>query len=312
MRQILIVWFSVVLLWGCNRRNESASNAPTVGLVLMTLNNPFFVDMEAGAQQAARELGVNLIVQAPEREMDVEKQLQIVENFIQRRVDAICISPSGSKEIIPAIVKANAANIPVLIVDSRVDETLLRQAGGHIVTYIGSDNYEGGRLAGEYLIKSLNGKGKIAILEGIPGHETGDKRIQGFHAALDSARGIEVVASQTANWMRDQGFSVFQNILESQPQVEALFAVNDIMALGAVEAIELAGRTGEILVVGFDAVDDARETIRAGKMAASIAQHPAEMGRLAVENALRVINGESIPKYIPVKIELITKENVGS
>jgi ribose transport system substrate-binding protein len=309
MRKALRFIFAItVLLPGCQRGADT--NSPSVGLVLMTLNNPFFVDMQSGAEEAATRLGVNLIVQAPDREMDVEKQLQIVENLIQRRVDAICIAPSGSKEIIPAIVKANAANIPVLIVDARIDEGLLAEAGGKIATYIGSDNFEGGRLAGEHLAKLLNGNGRIAILEGIPGHETGDKRLWGFHAAIDSATGIEVVASQSANWMRDQGFNVFQNILESQPEVDGMFAVNDIMALGAVEAIELAGRTGEILVIGFDAVDDAREAIRAGRMAASIAQHPAEMGRLAVENAIRVVKGGSIPEYVAVKIELITNENV--
>jgi len=277
---------------------------------MKTLNNPFFIDMQRGAEEAAKRLQVNLIVQAAEREVDAEKQLQIIENMIQRKVDAICVTPSGSREIVAAIVKANRAGIPVLVVDTRVDATVLEEAGGQVATFIGSDNFEGGRIAGEYIVERLEGRGKIAILEGIPGHETGDSRLSGFHHAVDNKPEIEIVASQTANWERDQGFNVFQNILQSHPGVQALFACNDMMALGAIEAIAAAGKTGEIFIVGFDAVEDGREAIRNGTMAGSVAQHPYDMGKLAVENAFRLINGETISDYIPVRIELITRENL--
>ena len=302
---IFIITLGLMVLFACQRGER---DAPTIALVVKTQNNPFFVDMENGAKEAAAKLGVNLVVQAAEREVDVEKQMQIIENLIQRRVNAICVSPSGSKEIVPAIVKANKAGIPVLIIDSGVDEETLKWAGGYIATFIGSDNFEGGKLAGEYIIKKLSGKGKVAILEGIPGHETADARRDGFQKAIDKAMGIEIAVSQVANSERDKGFNVFQNILQSHPEVQALFATNDMMALGAVEAIAAAGRTGEIIVVGFDAVDDARQAIQKGQMHGSIAQFPAEMGRLAVENAVRLINGENIPDYIPVKIELVTAQ----
>ncbi len=302
---IVIITLGLMVLFACQRGER---DAPTIALVVKTQNNPFFVDMENGAKEAAAKLGVNLVVQAAEREVDVEKQMQIIENLIQRRVNAICVSPSGSKEIVPAIVKANKAGVPVLIIDSGVDEETLKRAGGYIATFIGSDNFEGGKLAGEYIIKKLSGKGKVAILEGIPGHETADARRDGFQKAIDKAMGIEIAVSQVANSERDKGFNVFQNILQSHPEVQALFATNDMMALGAVEAIAAAGRTGEIIVVGFDAVDDARQAIQKGLMHGSIAQFPAEMGRLAVENAVRLMNGENIPDYIPVKIELVTAQ----
>ena len=302
---IFIITLGLMVLFACQRGER---DAPTIALVVKTQNNPFFVDMENGAKEAAAKLGVNLVVQAAEREVDVEKQMQIIENLIQRRVNAICVSPSGSKEIVPAIVKANKAGVPVLIIDSGVDEETLKRAGGYIATFIGSDNFEGGKLAGEYIIKKLSGKGKVAILEGIPGHETADARRDGFQKAIDKAMGIEIAVSQVANSERDKGFNVFQNILQSHPEVQALFATNDMMALGAVEAIAAAGRTGEIIVVGFDAVDDARQAIQKGLMHGSIAQFPAEMGRLAVENAVRLMNGENIPDYIPVKIELVTAQ----
>jgi ribose transport system substrate-binding protein len=194
--------------------------------------------------------------------------------------------------------------------DTRVDSTTLMKANGKVFTYIGSDNFEGGRIAGQFIAEKLNGKCNVAILEGIPGHETGDARLRGFHHAIADFPEIKVVASQTANWERDQGFNVFQNILQSHPEVEALFACSDLMALGAIEAIAAASKTGEIFVVGFDAINDGRDAIKDGKMVASVAQHPYDMGRLAVENAVKVLNGENIPDYLPVAIGLITKENV--
>ena len=297
---------------GCQRGAEaSKTDQTTIALVMKTLNNPFFINMQNGAEEAAGKLGVRLLVQAAEREVDVEKQMQIIENLIQRKVAAICVTPSGSKEIVPAIVKANEAGIPVLIIDTRVDAATLAEAGGRIATFIGSDNVEGGRIAGQYIADRLGNNGKVAILEGIPGHETGDARLNGFHQVIDRIEGIEIITSQTANWERDQGFTVFQNILQSHPDVEALFTCNDLMALGAVEAISAAGRTGELLVVGFDALIDARDAIAAGTMDGSIAQHPEDMGRLAVEYANKLLQGETIPDHIPVRIELITADNLG-
>lgn len=310
MTKIAAIAGLVLLLAGCQRGEKQTDNGPTIALVMKTLNNPFFIDMQNGAEQAAKALNVNLLVQAAEREVDVEKQMQIIENLIQRKVDALCVTPSGSKEIVPAIIKANQMGIPVLILDTRVDSLTLAQAGGKVATFIGSDNFEGGKIAGEFLVKRLRGQGKVAILEGIPGHETGDSRLRGFHQVVDRVPGIEIVTSQTANWERDQGFNVFQNILQSHPNVQALFACSDLMALGAIEAIAAVGKTDEIVVVGFDAVSDAREAIAKDLMAGSVAQFPSEMGRLAVENAKRLIDGESIPEYIPVNITLITKENL--
>jgi len=299
-----------VFLFGCGRREKGDSAKPTIALALKTLNNPFFIDMEKGGRQAAAKLPINLVVQGGEREMDVEKQMQIVENLIQRGVDAICLVPTGSKEIVPAIVKANRANIPVLILDNKVNDETLAAAGGHIASYIGSDNIEGGRIAGRYLAGKLGGRGKVAILEGVPGQEAGDQRLAGFLDILNAYPGIEVVASQTANFERGRAFNVFQNILQSHPEVDALFSCSDNMALGAIEAITAAGRGGDIMVVGFDAIDDARLAIKKGTMEGSLAQYPSEIGRLGIEYAYKLLNGETIPKYVPTKIEMITKQSL--
>ena len=305
---ILLGFLSLTFL-SCQRGAEQAGSAPRIALVLKTLNNPFFIDMQKGAEEAAKKLGVNLIVQAAEREVDVEKQMQIIENLIQTKVAALGVTPSGSREIVPAIEKANRAGIPVVIVDTRVDPKTMGESKGKIATFIGSDNYEGGKLAGEFIAKKLGGKGKVAILEGIPGHETGDSRLKGFREAIKATPGIEIVASQTANWERDQGFNVFQNILQSHPEVQAVFACSDLMALGAVEAIAAAKKTGQIAVVGFDASDEARKAVLNGTMDATVAQSPATMGAMAVENAYHLIKGEPVKEEYVVPIKLITKEN---
>jgi ribose transport system substrate-binding protein len=277
-----------------------------VALVLKTLNSPFFIEMQRGAEEAARRAGVDLVVQAAEREIDVEKQMQIIENLIETKIKALLVTPSGSREVVPALLKANAAGIPVVVVDTRVDPAAASEAGVRIASFVGSDNYEGGRLAGRHLLALTGGKARVAVLEGIPGHETGDSRLRGFREAVAASPGIVVVASQPANWERDLGFNVFQNLLQAHPDLEAVFACNDMMALGAVEAIAAAGKTGKIRVIGFDAVEDARQAIATGAMAASVAQKPAEMGRLAVETAARLLKGESVPADQRVAIELVT------
>ena len=278
--------------------------------MLKTLNSPFFNDMQRGAQAAATRLGVDLVVQAADREVDVERQMQIVENLLQTGVQALCLTPSGSREVVPAVVKANRANIPVVIVDTKLDKAAAAEAGAKIVSFIGSDNYEGGRIAARFVVEASKGKANVAVLEGIPGHDTGDSRLRGFRDGIKDTPGVKIVASQTANWERDQGFNVFQNMLQAHPDIDTLFACNDMMALGAAEAIRAAGKTGSIRIVGFDAVEDARKAIRDGSMLASVAQFPDEMGRIAVENAVHAIKGEPVEPDAKVRIELITKENM--
>src|SRR6266545_2485712 len=271
-RTVLAVLGAAGLL-GCHR-GEAPREAgpPRVALVLKTLNSPFFIDMQRGAQEAAARLKVELVVQAADREVDVEKQMQIIENLIQTGVKALCVTPSGSKEIVPALVKANRAGIPVVVLDTRVDPKAAAEAGLLTDSFVGSDNYEGGRIAGAHLLAITGGKARVAILEGIPGHETGDSRLKGFRDAVKDAPGIRVLASQTANWERDQGFTVF----------------------------------------GFDAVEDARKAIATGAMVASVAQFPSEMGRIAVESAAKLLRGEKPPADQRVRIELVTKDNLAA
>jgi ribose transport system substrate-binding protein len=311
MKQTLCLMLILAASVSCNRGgpDTASGDRQSVALVLKTLNHPFFVDMRRGAQEAADKLGVRLQVQAAEREIDVEKQMQIVENLIQTGIGALAITPSGSREIVSALVKARDAKVPIIVVDTRVDAQAASAAGVTTETFVGSDNYEGGQLAGRYVVKTSGGKARVGILEGIPGHETGDSRLRGFREAVNGQPGISIVASQPANWERDQGFNVFQNMLQAHPDIDTVFAASDLMALGAIEAIAAAGKTGKIRVVGFDALDDAKKAIAAGTMDASVAQFPYEMGRVAVESAVKVMRGEKLPPDINVKLELVTKEN---
>ncbi len=305
--------FGAFGIFGCQRQDSGRTNkTPVIALVMKTLNHPYFLDMRRGASEAAQNHNIQLVVQAAEREIDAEKQMQIIENLIQRRVSVLCISPSGSKEIVPVIIKANRARIPVLIVDTRVDSAVLQEASGYIEGFVGADNYKGGQLAGKYLANQLDGKGKVAILEGIPGHETGDSRLRGFHQIIQNYPGIQIVSSQTANWERAQGYSVFQNVLQAHPNVDALFSCSDMMALGAIEAIAESGKTGTIKVVGFDASLEARNVVEKGLMLATVAQFPFDMGKRVIENAVLILQGQRIDKDIEIPIQLVTKEELGT
>ncbi len=274
----------------------------TLGLALSTLNNPFFVDLRDGAQAAADAAGAKLVV--VDAQDDPGKQASAIEDLIQSKVSALLINPTDADAIVPSIEAANEAGIPVFTVDRSA-------AGGEVVSHIASDNVAGGRMAAEFLCNALGGEGKVVELEGIPGTSAARDRGKGFNEYMsENCPGIEIVARQTANFNRAEGLTVFENILQAQPEIDGVFAHNDEMILGAIEAAEAAGRADEIVFVGFDAIDDAIQAIKEGKLAATVAQQPAEMGRLAVETAVKYLNGEDVPEYIPVDLALVTADTV--
>ncbi len=272
-----------------------------LGLSLSTLNNPFFVTLKEGAERAAAQYGVKLIV--VDAQDDPAKEAANIEDLIQKKVSALLINPTDTKAVVPSIQKANQAGIPVFTVDRAAE-------GGEIVSHIASDNVAGGQMAAEFLCKALNGKGNVVELEGIPGTSAARDRGKGFNDYLkEKCPGLEVVARQPADFNRAKGLQVFENILQAQPQIDGVFAHNDEMVLGAIQAAEAAGRTG-IIFVGFDAIDDAVKAVKEGKLAATVAQQPAEMGRLAVEMAVKYLRGEKVEKFIPVPLSLVTKDTV--
>ncbi|PNS38272.1 D-ribose ABC transporter substrate-binding protein [Mesotoga sp. B105.6.4] len=290
MKKLLVITFVLVVasafLFGATYR---------IGLSLSTLNNPFFVTLRDGALEAAAGLGIEVIVS--DGRDNPAKQLSDIEDFVQQKLNLIIINPTDSDAIVTAVEEANKAGIPVITVDRGAN-------GGKVVAHIASDNVAGGIMAGEYVAMLLNGKGNVVELEGIVGTSAARDRGQGFGAAISKYPGIKIVAKQVANFNRAEGLVVIENILQANPNIDAVFAHNDEMALGAIEAIKAAGLLDKIKVVGFDAIDDAVAAVNAGEMAATVAQQPFVMGQLAVVKAFEYLTIGTI--YIPVDLQLVT------
>ena len=279
---------------GENNTNTNKEGSITVGLSVSTLNNPFFVTLSEGAKAKAEELNINLsVVNASD---DTAKQASDIEDLISKNVQVIIVNPVDSDAVAPAVESAIAANIPVIALDRIVN-------GVEVTTQISSDNVAGAKMAGEYLIELVGENSKVAELIGIPGASATIDRGKGFHEAADNK--LNIVASQTANFNRAEGLTVMENILQANPDIKGVFAHNDEMALGALEAIQAAGK--DISIVGFDATDDAVLAIKEGSMKATVAQKPNLMGAIAVETALKIINGETVEKSIPVEVSLINQ-----
>ncbi|HSO11147.1 MAG TPA: ribose ABC transporter substrate-binding protein RbsB, partial [Anaerolineales bacterium] len=291
-----------LLLSACGGAATAQPTEKTIGLVLSTLNNPFFVTLRDGAQKAADTAGVKLVI--VDAQDDSAKMTAGIEDLITKKVSALLINPTDSDAVVPAIQKANEAGIPVFTVDRGAN-------GGTVAAHIASDNVAGGAMAAEFLCKAIGGKGNVVELQGIAGTSAARDRGQGFNDYMAAnCKDAKVVAQQTANFNRDEGLSVFENILQAQPEIAAVFAHNDEMILGAIQAAEAAKRTG-IVFVGFDAVDDAVQAVKDGKLAATVAQQPAEIGRLGVETAVKALNGEKVDASIPVALSLVTAESIG-
>ncbi|MGE4266742.1 MAG: ribose ABC transporter substrate-binding protein RbsB [Deferribacterales bacterium] len=267
----------------------------TVGLVVSTLNNPFFVTLKDGAVGEAKKAGINLIVL--DSQNDPAKEIANVEDLLSKGVAAILINPTDSDAVGNAIKMANRAKIPVITLDRGAN-------AGTVVSHIASDNVAGGKMAGQYIAEKLGKKGNVVELEGIPGTSAARDRGKGFNEALKGTS-IKVVARQAADFDRTKGLNVMENILQSQPKIDAVFAHNDEMALGAMRAISAAKKN--IMVVGFDATDDAVKAVKDGKMAATVAQQPAFIGAKGVETAKAVLEGKKVQAYVPVGLKLIVK-----
>ena len=265
------------------------------GLSISTLNNPFFVALKEGAEAKAAELGVTLMVM--DSQDDPAKEAVNLEDMIQEEVDAILVNPTDADAVVPSIMKANAKGIPVFTIDRGA-------AGGEVVSHVASDNVAGGKMAAEFLLEMIGGSGKVVELEGIAGTSAARDRGTGFNDVVGMNSGVEVVARQTANFNRAEGLSVFENILQAQPDIAGVFAHNDEMILGAIEAARAAGREG-IVFVGFDAVDDAVAAVKDGSLAATVAQQPGKIGSLGVDTAYNFLKGESVSKNIPVDLALV-------
>lgn len=305
-KKILAVLMAATMVFGmaaCGGSSNDAGSAAAggeaagsgaIGLAVSTQNNPFFVTLVEGAQAAADAAGVELVV--TDAGDDAAKQTNDVDDLISKNVSVLIVNPVDSDAIAPAVEDAIAAGIKVIAVDRAVN-------GVDVDCQIASDNVAGAEMATEYL-KSIIGDGaKVAELQGTTGASATIDRGQGFHNIADGS--MDVVASQTASFDRAEGLTVMENIIQSNGDLQGVFAHNDEMALGAIEAIEASGK--DIKIVGFDATDDGVAAVKAGKMAATVAQQPDKMGSTAVETAIKLINGETVEKSIPVEVTLVTE-----
>jgi len=305
---LIIVTIIILCITGLSIAN--AKEKMVIGFIPMTMANEYFVTMVNAAKIEAEKQGVELLVQAGQRHGSADEQLRIIEDMIIREVDAICVVPSSSTGLISAIKKAQKAGIPVVNIDTAIDSKAVAEAGLDPVPYIGTNNYDGAKMGGEYAIEILKISGsKVAILTGITGQQNAADRKNGFRDAV--AGKVEIVAEQTANWEVEQGYNVFQNILQANPDISFVFASNDNMGLGAGRAIKEAGRD-DIIVMGYDAVSAALTAVEEGSMAATVAQFPAEMGIEGVRAAIKLIGGGSIPNITYTKTEVIDSSNVAS
>jgi ribose transport system substrate-binding protein len=304
----LFLTLLMVVLAGCSTKaptsssdkdspKEEKSDQLKVGLSISTLNNPFFVSLKEGAEKEANSQGAEIIT--VDAQNDSAKQVSDIEDLIQKGVNVLIVNPADSDAIKAAIESANNANIPVITVDRSAN-------GGTVVSHIASDNVAGGQMAGDFILEKLGKKGKVVELEGIPGSSAARERGEGFHKAIDGEADIQVVAKQAADFDRAKGLTVMENILQGNKDIQAVFAHNDEMALGAFQALEAAGLK-DVIVVGFDATDDAVKAVNDGKMGATVAQKPEEIGKNGVQTAMKVFKKESVEKFVPVSLELIKK-----
>jgi ribose transport system substrate-binding protein len=262
--------------------------------------NPFWASVEQGAKDAAAELGVNLVILSPPQESDVMAQVAQIEDQIAKGVDGIAIAPTDPNAVAPILDDAMAAGVPVVYIDTNgINDG---------VTFIGTNNINGAALAAQYICDNIPSGSDVAILQGMITQTTGQHRAEGSNKGL-TACGMNIVAELPANWDTAKGMSVMEDIITGNPNIKAVFASNDNMGLGAIEALKNADMLDDVIVVGFDANPDAAASVAAGEMSATIAQFSYNMGYMGVENALKLANGETIPDNIDTGTVLVTKEN---
>ncbi|UNK52382.1 ribose ABC transporter substrate-binding protein RbsB [Rahnella aceris] len=290
----LAVWVSAAAITASFSANVLAKD--TIALVVSTLNNPFFVSMKDGAQKEADKLGYNLIVL--DSQNNPAKELANVQDLTVRGTKLMLINPTDSDAVGNAVAMANQAKIPVITLDRQATK-------GVVASHVASDNAFGGKMAGDYIAKKLGENAKVIELEGIAGTSVARERGKGFAQAAEKHH-FQILASQPADFDRTKGLNVMQNLLTAHQDVQAVFAQNDEMALGALRALQTAGKT-DVLVVGFDGTDDGIKAVNSGKMGATVAQRPEQIGVIGVQTADKVLKGEKVPAVIPVDLKLVAQ-----
>lgn len=275
----------------------------TIGSVMKNLANEFWIALDDGYQNKAEEYGITVDSQATRTETDLQAQLAILEAMMSKDYDAYLLSPLSNENLDTVVPQIKAQGLPIVNVNCE----FVSDAD----VFVGSMQLDIGRLAGEYVAEKLGGEGKVAIIEGIPGSYTSTSRVQGFREVIESNYpGIEIVASQPADYEREKGMNVATNILNANPDLDAIYGCNDNMALGAIEAVRTMGKLGEILVIGIDGTPGAYESVAKGELTGTIDQFPTRTGEIAVEVLFRLLEGQNIPRVVSTPIMMIDASNI--
>jgi len=298
MKKFVVVLLVIGLTAGLAfARGAGEGEKIDVGFSISTLNNPFFVSMKSGADAKAQELGIKYTM--TDAADDPAKQTKDIEDLVNRGIKVLIVNPADSAAVAPTIREVMGKGVKVIAVDRYVE-------GVTVDTYIGTDNVEAAKFASGYFAQVVGPNAKVIVLEGIPGSSSNIDRMGGYKQALDAA-GIQVIATQTANYNRAEGLTVTENLLKAHPEATAILPMNDEMALGAIEAVRAAGKVPgrDILVAGFDAGDDAQAAVKKGEMIYTVEQKTVLMGETAVQAAVDYINGKPVPANIPIQVEIV-------
>ena len=296
---LLIILISLSII-SCSQNNKPEKDTKTIGVSLLTRGHIFYRDLEEGLNSEAKNYGYDLIITSAD--FDLGKQISQVEDFISRKVDAIILSPVDSKGIGSAIAEANKAGIPVFTADIAAEE-------GKVVSHIASDNVQGGRLAGEYLAKILNGKGNIAIINQ-PAITSVLDRVAGFREAIVKYPDIKVVADVNGQGVRDRSLQATADVLQANPKLDGIFGINDDSALGALDAVNQFNRKG-IIIIGYDATPPAVDAIlKDSPLKADVVQYPKKIGVKTIDIINDYFNNKTVPKNVPVEVGIVDKETL--
>ncbi|MEM0925267.1 MAG: sugar ABC transporter substrate-binding protein [Planctomycetota bacterium] len=317
-QRILIIGLLSIFFVGCSGESttidsESQPSKPRIALIMKSLANEFFAKMAEGAERHQNENSdtYDLVVNGIKDERDLSRQVALVEEMVASGVDAIVIAPADSKALVPALRRAKQAGVVVINIDNRLDREIL-QAEGVTIPFVGPDNLIGAKKVGEYLASQLDpGQDRVAILEGIRTSFNAQQRLKGFQAAMKDAE-IQIVASQSAQWEMSLANTIASSILSEHPDVTAILAANDSMALGAIAAVKSAGRAGEVHIVGFDNISAIQEAIKDGSVLATADQYGDQLARFGIEAALGELSGDGVGEDRETPVDLVTAETLTS
>ena len=283
-----------------------SNKLPVVGLVMKSLEAEFFQEMKKGAIDYAEKRGdLELLPVGTENQTEIKKQILLIEEFINQKVDAIVVIPIDSKALVPPVVKAVKDGIEVVNIDIMLDEDMLKEHNIEMV-FVGPDNETAAKAVGDVLAKELGKKGKVIIIEGVPAAMNAQQRKQGFLNSINEY-GLNLLASGVANWETEQASSVFSDLLQQNPDVQGVMCANDAMAIGVLKVLEAAGKAGEVKVIGFDNDDSVGPLIEDGKMLATIDCFGSQMAAEGINYAMKALQGEKNKGWMKTKMQLITK-----